>query len=300
MLLSSNYSFADVINSAMDGNWETGATWDGGSVPVCGDTIYIKHIVTVTTNNTTLDGCGLPSFIIISGTLEFGNGDKLSMDCGSGITILPGGRISASGSGGGASNYIQICGSEVWRKSDGDVTGPAVFGSPLPIELSSFNADAEQNHNIIRWTTLSENESAYFILEKSYDGITFSEMTRIDAQGNSIGSHEYMSMDFSPGVNQTFYRLKQVDQNNTIRVYSIIKVESEIQVNINLVQQGDVYIVTQEQRFNSIRVYSMDGKLILDEPNSANTYEISAINLPQMVIIITEGEYGRKSQKISL
>lgn len=269
-------------------------------MPVCGDTIYVKHVVTVTTNNSTLDGCGDPSFIIITGTLDFGNGDKLSLDCGSGITIETGGLISAAGGGGGASNNIKICGAEVWRKSDGDVNGPASFGSPLPVELSSFTVDAEQNHNILRWTTLSENESAYFIIEKSYNGVDFSEMARIDAQGNSIGSHEYMSMDFSPGVNQTFYRLKQVDLNNTIRVYSIIKAESEIQVNINLVQQGDTYIITQEQRFNSIRVYSLDGKLILDEPNSANTYEISAINLPQMVIIITEGEYGRKSQKISL
>jgi hypothetical protein len=289
-----------VVNSVQDGNWETGTTWDSGSVPACGDTIYIKHLVTVTTNNATLDGCGDPSFIIITGTLDFSNGDKISLDCGSGITIETGGLISAAGGGGGASNNIKICGSEVWRKSDGDVNGPSSFGSPLPVELASFTASAEQNYNEVRWTTLSENESAYFIIEKSYDGLTFSEMARIDAQGFSVSSHEYLSMDFSPGINHTFYRLKQVDQNNTIRVYSIIKIESQVQVNINVIQQGDVYTVTQEQRFKGIKVYGMDGKLILDEKNSGNSFQLPALNLPKMIIVITEGEYGRKSQKISL
>lgn len=44
----------------------------------------------------------------------------------------------------------------------------------------------------------------------------------------------------------------------------------------------------------------MDGKLILDESNSTNTYQLPLLILPEMIIVITEGEYGRKSQKISL
>lgn len=299
-LILNKLSYATVVNSAQNGNWETGSTWDIGTVPVCGDTIYVKHVVNVTTNNSTLNGCGNASFIIISGTLDFGNGDKLNLDCGSGITIQAGGLISAAGSGGGASNYIQICGAEVWRKSDGDVTGPSSLGNPLPVELASFQASSEKSYNVIRWTTLSESNSSYFILEKSYDGINFSEFNRIDAQGNSIASHDYIAMDFSPGVSHTFYRLKQVDINNVIRGYNPIKIESKNQIHITLTYTGGNYHISQEQRFNKIKIYGMDGKLLLEESNNDNFYQIpEKVSLPGIFIVITEGEYGRKSQKLA-
>ncbi len=38
---------AAVKTSANNGNWNTGASWTGGSIPATGDSVVIQHIITI-------------------------------------------------------------------------------------------------------------------------------------------------------------------------------------------------------------------------------------------------------------
>ncbi len=101
----------------------------------------------------------------------------------------------------------------------------------LPVELTSFRAfrhDDDLKVNI-EWETVSEVNSDYFIIEKSYDGISFHEIDRIPAAQNSNITQRYRSFDNNPAKGNNYYRLQQVDQDQVISFSNLIN----IFININ-------------------------------------------------------------------
>ena len=92
----------------------------------------------------------------------------------------------------------------------------------LPVTLVTFNAVAGNNEQVnLSWTTASEQNSDYFLLEKGRDGMQFSEMTRVKSRGNSTGFQHYTSVDMKPVSGINYYRLSQVDMDGTVRVKGV-------------------------------------------------------------------------------
>lgn len=88
-----------------------------------------------------------------------------------------------------------------------------VTPSILPVELLSFTAN-EINGNRIRldWSTASEINNDYFIVEKSLDGINFTTSGIVDGSGNSTVNLSYSMTDYlAEDVPLIYYRLQQVD-----------------------------------------------------------------------------------------
>lgn len=90
--------------------------------------------------------------------------------------------------------------------------------SPLPVELVSFTVEREGSGALLRWTTASERNSAYFALERSLDGHSFVEFGRRDGKGNSSQRVDYQLSDANLARYATeviYYRLRQVDRDGT-------------------------------------------------------------------------------------
>jgi len=85
----------------------------------------------------------------------------------------------------------------------------------LPIELVSFTASCEKNHNELKWNTASEFNNNYFVLERSGDANNFQVIATIDGAGNSPTAHNYLFTDEQPLSGTNYYRLKQVDFDGT-------------------------------------------------------------------------------------
>ncbi len=93
---------------------------------------------------------------------------------------------------------------------------PVALGSegednPLPIELISFKAKAENQHVKVEWTTVSEVNNDFFTVEKTIDGKNFEEVVREKAEGFSNSYKLYTATDESPYIGTSYYRLKQTD-----------------------------------------------------------------------------------------
>lgn len=89
--------------------------------------------------------------------------------------------------------------------------------NPLPVELSSFEAEPVDDLNYINWITQSEQNSDYFNLESSFDGENWKLINTQVAAFNSISTIEYGYHDNS-FEELTYYRLIQYDidgQNET-------------------------------------------------------------------------------------
>jgi len=94
-----------------------------------------------------------------------------------------------------------------------------VLVNPLPIELASFNANCGTGLIMVNWTTASENNNSYFVLERTKDLITWDIVATVNTlNGNSNTVQNYAFEDHVFG-GTFYYRLNQVDINGDITTY---------------------------------------------------------------------------------
>lgn len=96
---------------------------------------------------------------------------------------------------------------------------------PLPVELISFTAQWNEKMPTLFWVTAMEKNSAYFDIERSYDGRTFSAIGKREAAGTTSSRTNYQFVDdkLRQGTTATvYYRLRQVDVDGTF-VYSPVR-----------------------------------------------------------------------------
>ena len=102
--------------------------------------------------------------------------------------------------------------------------------SPLPVELTSFNAECEDNGVNVSWSTASEKNNDYFVLEKSTDMTSFTSIANISGQGTINQSTEYNYFDYDK-QNISYYRLSQYDYNGTKQVFKTISLSCNDNLN---------------------------------------------------------------------
>src|SRR6202007_2570095 len=71
------------------------------------------------------------------------------------------------------------------------------------------------------WTTSSENNNQQFVVDKSPDGINWTELGRVTGAGNSNQLMHYELQD-DHAFPTTYYRLKQIDFNGEYKDFDII------------------------------------------------------------------------------
>lgn len=133
--------------------------------------------------------------------------------------------------GGSASidgNTLSITGAEIPASATRGISGNyTTFGSKskstvLPIELVSFTANCNGKSSLIEWTTATEKNNDFFVLERSHDAVNFKEIARVAGAGNSIEPIDYAYIDYGARSGDNYYRLVQVDYDGTSTTSEII------------------------------------------------------------------------------
>lgn len=80
-----------------------------------------------------------------------------------------------------------------------------------------LQASAKADGNFLTWSTKSESNNQYFIIERSINGIDFERAGKVNAVGNSTSVNEYSFADLNKNKKYTryFYRLVQLDFDDT-------------------------------------------------------------------------------------
>ncbi|MBK8349975.1 MAG: T9SS type A sorting domain-containing protein [Saprospiraceae bacterium] len=87
----------------------------------------------------------------------------------------------------------------------------------LPVKLSIFSAEQyKERASKLNWSTSSEINSDFFGVERSEDGVNWSNIGRVRAAGNSNETLKYEYIDNSLPLNRSkeqifYYRLKMTD-----------------------------------------------------------------------------------------
>lgn len=99
--------------------------------------------------------------------------------------------------------------------------------TPLPTDLVSFSVNCEYDYPILKWQTASEYNSAFFVVERSQNGTEWDEITEIVAAGNSTETMNYQFEDYASIRFNGYYRLIQIDNDGTEKVYDPIHASCE-------------------------------------------------------------------------
>lgn len=122
-----------------------------------------------------------------------------------------------------------------FQSGDRFTLGNTDLSNPLPIELISFSATAEQSEVKLTWSTASEFNNDYFTVQRSQDVEKWQDVIEISAAGNSNERIDYETTDGVPFSGISYYRLKQTDFDGKYS-YSYVR-----RVEINPVFQLKVY-----------------------------------------------------------
>ena len=98
--------------------------------------------------------------------------------------------------------------------------------APLPVSLTSFRGENNGNVKHIEWSTASEMNNNYFVLQKSANGKDYQSITQIDGAGNSNSVNNYSFRDQNPLEPVTYYKLKQIDFDGQSETFEPITVKT--------------------------------------------------------------------------
>ncbi|WKZ67962.1 MAG: FG-GAP-like repeat-containing protein [Flavobacteriales bacterium] len=115
-----------------------------------------------------------------------------------------------------------------WRYMPGYLDGHGTHNNiPLPVEMLWMEAACEASTPTLSWATATERNSSHFIIERSTDGLAWSEAGRLPAAGHSQQVIEYTWRDAAPSSFATvYYRLRQVDLDGQEEVLAVLPMEA--------------------------------------------------------------------------
>lgn len=139
----------------------------------------------------------------------------------------------------------------------------------LPVEWLSFKAWAAQENIVLEWVTASEKNNSHFEVEISNDPVKgFEKIGRVASkEGNSHSATDYR-FAYHPGSfrGPYYFRLRQVDTDNTFAFSKIIVVEGtllkEVKLNVNpnpLKRSSQLRVAVEEAGHMNIIVSNISG-----------------------------------------
>jgi hypothetical protein len=183
-------------------------------------------------------------------------------------------------------------------------SGFFVSGSPivsLPLTLTNFSGKAEAGGNVLSWITASEQNTAYFEVQRSVTGASsFQDLGQVAAAGNSEQSLQYGYTDAFAGPSHPAYsyRLKMADLDGKYTYSPIVTLRPlvaalTISVSPNPFTQPTSLVVSSPAAGNAVlSVTDMSGQrlvvrnVILQQGDNALDPSLIA-RLPQGLYVIS-------------
>ena len=180
--------------------------------------------------------------------------------------------------------------------SNGEV-GVHLQQSALPIELESFTGKIVENANRLEWTTLTEKNVAWHLVERSADGVNWTVVERQAGQSNATSPTHYTFDDINP-FPKSYYRLRTLDFDGLSMLSSIVVLARQgTSLEIDRVfpsptqDRLQVVFSSPEETELIIRVNDITGHVVLEEyvatTKGQHSATISLQSLPPGMYIVS-------------
>lgn len=164
--------------------------------------------------------------------------------------------------------------------------------SLLPVELVLFHGKYIDNSVLLNWKTATELNTKEFIIERSLNGIDFTSIGNLSANGNSLQeiNYSYIDSNISSNISLYYYRLKIIDNDETFSYSPIVVIlispvaNNQISIYPNPFKENiNIHFNFPESKNLTFILYDNLGKMILSKkikvPFNNSIIEINELSL---------------------
>jgi hypothetical protein len=296
------------VSNSFTGSTRCNYTASVGSPSVCGMSIendsWVKFIPSSSTVivNYSVSGCTNNYGVQLS---------VFSGNCSS-LSLVPGTCLNyaANNSSGTYTLTGLTVGQTYYLRADGyagdlcSYTYNAISGvttpTGLPITLKYFTANCAGDKVLLHWATASEQNSQFFVVEKSRDGLHWNELGELSAAFYSTTEMNYSMDDDAIEGELVYYRLKQIDSDGNSKWFEPVSVQCAIDleywsIHPNPGNESLMLRISSLQTSEEviIRVLTESGKILYDTKvilgNGENSFDLSSLSLTKGVYFIQLG-----------
>ncbi len=186
---------------------------------------------------------------------------------------------------------------------DFQISGPG--NSPLPVEMLSFTGKAENERNLLYWSTATESNNAGFEVQRSASGFDWENIGFVGGNGNSVVTRSYYFQDNNITSNLYYYRLKQIDFNGKFAYTKTISIARKSSTSLPVASlfpnpMTDFLIVEFTEKLSdevSFELIDLNVKTVFsaNHPSAQSSYKIdfSALYLPKGTYILKASSKGK-------
>ena len=140
----------------------------------------------------------------------------------------------------------------------------------LPVSLTQFTAKRQGKSILLNWQTDNEINFDHYEIERSADGIHFSQKGIQLPNGNGTGIARYQAVDQTPLAGRNYYRLKIVDRDASFAYSKIVFIDTKSDATIDIKaytgQKGILKLFINAQS-------SIEGTLVFTNTIGATLYD---------------------------
>lgn len=199
-----------------------------------------------------------------------------------------------------AGTYLYVC--EVHGNGPlySGMKGQFIASGTVPVLLKSFSLAETNKKPLLNWVTSMESNSSHFSVRSSTDGIHFTEISRVNAAGNSVTDQYYSFTDnnVSSKYRYIYYELAVIDKDGREKLSEIkmfrntltqpVLINSLSPNPISRPGQLMVYFNSDKKDKMKVKIFDMSGKMVFQTEMEA----VSGLNSGHIhVCDFDEGTY---------
>lgn len=237
------------LTSTGSGAWSSPQSWNKKRIPGDKDIIVIQagHNIELTGDvhlkNITLR---------VIGTFSLNGKNSISLNSGSIINVISGGRITAQNSPGAGAIFMggaaKFRGNKIFNTAWGpgvlyglayatsttgniDHSGAGFIIGNLPAVWQDFNLfRTSDDHVQMVWVTSHETGARVFRIERSRNAQLWEVIGEIESPGSPGSQNIYNFVDSDPGTGLVYYRVKEIDPDGVYKLSSVRSLRMELQM----------------------------------------------------------------------
>lgn len=190
------------------------------------------------------------------------------------------------------------------QNGDRFTIGNTNFALPLPIQLISFDAIAQQSEVNLKWSTASELNNDFFTIQRSRDAESWQDVIKVKGAGTVNGRTDYETTDGLPFDGISYYRLKQTDYDKQYSFSPVRRVEltTEFQLKVYPNPSKGIFTVSTgfEIGLDNIRLFNLVGQVIpvqLQSDQTSTTLTSQSLASGIYILQVSKGNW-RKSVRV--
>jgi len=242
----------------------------------------------------TWDGHDASDYIDVEYSIDGGGWIQIPNQAGGGTHTID---FTTSGNSGnttvtqgglnGSTLSIRIC-ADTNTSSEGtqvdNISVPQAGAMVLPVTWGTIGAIEKNKHAIITWSTFSEINNDYFVIERATKNLNvFKPIGMVDGEGYSDTKIDYQFIDETPEAGENLYRIQQVDLDGSFEYSEITSINftsNQNQINAFPNPFSSTLILSLSNISSPIAIVNSTGQVFYNSSTNQDQLQINTQNWP--------------------